>query len=131
MFEDYFMQMLTATALQMAHPFSTISAYSFQYFLRYLTNKCFNVVFQCVNWSALVCIAPQKIVWPVPNVKYNVHRTRLSISPLLSVLFGMWHHVVETTCHSSKTLAFWAKKSWISAHGSAHRSQLRYDSQHL
>ena len=49
MFEDYFMQMLSATALQMVHPFSTILAYSFQHFGRYLTNKCFNVVCQGVN----------------------------------------------------------------------------------
>ena len=37
------MQILTATELQMVHPLSTIFAYSFQRFGRYLTNKCFNV----------------------------------------------------------------------------------------
>ena len=49
MFEDYFMQMLSATAPQMVHSLILILAYSFQHFDRYLTNKCFNVVFQCVN----------------------------------------------------------------------------------
>ena len=34
-FEDYFMQMLTATALQIVHPFSPILTYSFQHFGRY------------------------------------------------------------------------------------------------
>ena len=66
MFEDYFMQMLTAIAPQMVHPLSPILPYSFQHFGQYLTNKCFNAVFQCVNWSGFVCIdmsfnmAPQK-----------------------------------------------------------------------
>ena len=54
MFEDYFMQLLTATALQMVHPHSAILAYSFQHFGRHLTNKGFNFVFQCVNRSGLV-----------------------------------------------------------------------------
>ena len=49
MFEDYFMQMLTSTAHQMVHSLSPILAYFFQHFDRYLMNKCFNVVFQCVN----------------------------------------------------------------------------------
>ena len=44
MLEGYCMQMLTATALQMAHLLSQIVAYSFQQFGRYLTNKCFDVV---------------------------------------------------------------------------------------
>ena len=39
MFEDYFMQMLTATAPQIVHPLSQFLAYSFQYFDRYLRNK--------------------------------------------------------------------------------------------
>ena len=26
----------------------------------------------------------------------------------------MWHRLVETTCHASQALVFWAKKSWIS-----------------
>ena len=47
--EDYFMQMLTATALQMVHPLSPNLAYFFQHLGRHLTNTCFNVVFQCVN----------------------------------------------------------------------------------
>ena len=68
MFEDYCMQMLTANASQMVHMLNPILAYSFQHFGWYLTNKCFNVVFQCVNCSGLVYIdmcfntAPQKIV---------------------------------------------------------------------
>ena len=33
MFEDYFMQMLTATALQMVHPLSPILAYFIFYYL--------------------------------------------------------------------------------------------------
>ena len=45
MFVDCFMQMLTATAPQMVHPFSPILTYSVQHFGRYLTNKWFNVVF--------------------------------------------------------------------------------------
>ena len=36
MFEDYFMQMLTAIAPQMVHPLSPILAHSFQHFGRYL-----------------------------------------------------------------------------------------------
>ena len=55
MFEDYFMQMLTVTVYQMFHPLSPILAYSFQHF-GYLTNKYFNVVFQCINCSWLVYI---------------------------------------------------------------------------
>ena len=68
MFEDDFMQMLTATALQKVYSLSPILVYSFQHFGRYLTIKCLNVVFQCVNWNGLVCIelsvniATQKIV---------------------------------------------------------------------
>ena len=88
--------MLTLTVPQMVHPLSSILAYSFQHFGRYLTNKCFNVIFQCAK------------------------------------LKRAWHRLVETTCHASfKALAFWAKKNWISSHGSAHHSQLRYDSHHL
>ena len=49
MFEDYFMQILTVTAPQMVHPLSPIMAYFFQHFSWYLTNKCFNIVFLCVN----------------------------------------------------------------------------------
>ena len=37
-------------------------------------------------------------------------RTCLSISPLLRVLCGMWHRLVETTRHASQAHAFWAKK---------------------
>ena len=66
MFEDYFMHTLAATKPQMDHPLSPILAYYFQHFGRYLTNKCFNVVFECVNGSGVNCIdmsfniAPQK-----------------------------------------------------------------------
>ena len=52
MFEDYFMQMP-----QMLHPLCPILAYSLQHIVRYLTNKFFNVVFQCINCSGLVSIA--------------------------------------------------------------------------
>ena len=39
--------------------------YFFYYFGRYLTNKCFNIVFQCVNWSELVCIEVAAVLWIV------------------------------------------------------------------
>ena len=51
MFADYFMQMLIATVLKMAHSLSPILAYSFQHFGRHL-----------INASILSFIAPQKIV---------------------------------------------------------------------
>ena len=40
MFEDYFIQMLITTALQMVQPLSSILTYSFQHFGRHFTNKC-------------------------------------------------------------------------------------------
>ena len=148
MFEHYFIQTLTANAPQIVHPVRPISTYSFQHFGRYLTKKCFNVVFQWVNWSGHVCIdmsfkiAPQKLskdvklydlggqlAGPEREIKCSAN------SPLNKsvVTRAVWH--VPQSCWNSMSCksssCILGKKSWISHHGSAHYSQLRYDSQHL
>ena len=105
--------MLTTTASQMVHLLRPILAYSLQHFGRYLTDKCFNVVFQCVIWSGLVYIDVRShdLCGQLTGAEYeNVYWTRLSISPFLPVLCGMWQRLVETTCHTSQALGFWAKK---------------------
>ena len=75
MFEDYLMQILTATVPQMFHPLSSILAYAFEHFCRYLTNKCFYCTIQCVNWSALVCIDMSFNIAPQKNSLKALNRT--------------------------------------------------------
>ena len=46
--------------------------------------------------------APEREIKCSPNSPLN--------KPLLRVLCGMRHHLVETTCHASQAFTFWTKK---------------------
>ncbi len=81
-----------------------------------------------LSWIAIELLGgqltdPEREIKCSPNSPLNksiVTRAVWHVAP------SCWNHM---SCKSSSCIL--GKKSWISFHGSAHHSQLRYDSQHL